>query len=160
MTAGQRLRHSDCITQGIRVKVRSYYVPSHSSPSLSQFFFAYDVSISNESDKTVQVRSRHWIITNGQGRVEEVKGPGVVGEQPILRPGESFEYTSACPLQTSYGTMEGSYETAVFDRDDGNLNAAAAVRSVLSPPPSINVKIGRFALNAVREQSSLAECEV
>ena len=155
-TAAQRLRQSDCVTQGARVKVESYYVPSHSSPSLSQFFFAYDVRISNESDLTIQVKNRHWIVTNGHGRVEEVKGPGVVGEQPILRPGESFEYTSACPLQTSYGTMEGFYETVVFQGDDVNLSA---VQNALSPPRSIDVKIGRFSLNAARDQTHLVECE-
>ena len=136
--------NSDCVTHGVRVKVSSYYVPSRSSPHLGQFFFTYKVHIANESDKTVQVRNRHWVITNAQGRVDEVKGPGVVGEQPILRPGEDFEYTSACPLQTSYGTMEGKYEMIVFDRDSFDLEEAHR----------IEVKIGRFSLNATSEQPS------
>lgn len=135
---------SDCVTHGVRVKVSSYYVPSRSSPHLGQFFFTYKVQITNESDKTVQVRNRHWVITNVQGRVDEVKGPGVVGEQPILRPGEFFEYTSACPLQTSYGTMEGKYEMIVFDRDSFDLEEAHR----------IEVKIGRFSLNATSEAPS------
>jgi ApaG protein len=132
---------SDCVTNGIRVKVSSYYVPSRSSPHLGQFFFTYKVQISNEGTKTVQVRNRHWVITNAQGRIDEVKGPGVVGEQPILRPGEFFEYTSACPLQTSYGTMEGKYEMIVFDRDSFDLDEAHR----------IEVKIGKFALNATSD---------
>jgi len=129
---------SDCVTNGIRVKVSSYYVPSRSSPHLGQFFFTYKVQISNEGDKTIQVRNRHWIITNAQGRTDEVKGPGVVGEQPILRPGEFFEYTSACPLQTSYGTMEGKYEMIVFSSDTFDLDEAERME----------VKIGKFSLNA------------
>lgn len=132
---------SDCVTNGVRVKVSSYYVPSRSSPHLGQFFFTYKVQISNESTKTVQVRNRHWVITNAQGRIDEVKGPGVVGEQPILRPGEFFEYTSACPLQTAYGTMEGKYEMIVFDRDSFDLDEAHR----------IEVKIGKFALNATSD---------
>jgi len=132
---------SDCVTNGIRVKVSSYYVPSRSSPHLGQFFFTYKVQISNESSQTVQVRNRHWVITNAQGRIDEVKGPGVVGEQPILRPGEFFEYTSACPLQTSYGTMEGKYEMIVFDRDSFDLDEAHR----------IEVKIGKFSLNATSD---------
>lgn len=132
---------SDCVTNGVRVKVSSYYVPSRSSPHLGQFFFTYKVQIMNESDKTVQVRNRHWVITNAQGRVDEVKGPGVVGEQPILRPGEFFEYTSACPLQTSYGTMEGKYEMILFDKDSFDLDEAHR----------IEVKIGKFSLNATSD---------
>jgi len=129
---------SDTVTDGVRVRVNSYYVPSRSSPHLGQYFFTYKVHIANESMDTVQVRNRHWVITNAQGRTDEVKGPGVVGEQPILRPGEFFEYTSACPLQTSYGTMEGTYEMMVFSGDSLDIDDAQR----------INVKIGRFALSA------------
>ncbi len=140
---------SDEITQGVRVKVSSYYVPSRSSPHLGQFFFTYKVQISNESAHTVQVRNRHWVITNSNGRVDEVKGPGVVGEQPILRPGEFFEYTSACPLQTSTGTMEGKYEMLIFDRGSFDMDDA----------DRMEVKIGKFTLNATTEVKSY-DCQI
>ena len=93
---------ADGVTEGIRVRVESRYLPDRSSPRVGQFFFTYRVNISNENaDKTVQVRDRHWVITDAGGRTNEVKGPGIVGEQPILRPGEKFDYTSFCPLQVS-----------------------------------------------------------
>ena len=100
---------SDTVTNGIRVKVESMYVPERSSPRESQYFFAYHVRISNEGPEAAQLLSRHWIITNADGEVQEVKGPGVVGEQPLLGPGDDFEYTSFCPLGTAVGTMHGSY---------------------------------------------------
>src|SRR5262245_28008928 len=89
---------SEALTRGIRVKVRSSYLPERSRPDQGQWMFIYTVRIANEGTRTVQLISRHWVITDGNGRVEEVRGPGVVGEQPILEPGESFEYTSGCPL--------------------------------------------------------------
>ena len=101
---------SEAITQGIRVRVRSVYLPDRSHPDQNQWLFAYTVRIANESTRTVQLISRHWIITDGQGRVEEVRGRGVVGEQPLLEPGTSFEYTSGCPLKTPFGTMHGTYQ--------------------------------------------------
>ncbi len=100
---------SEASTRGIRVHVRSQYIAERSRPELGQWFFAYHVRIANESQHAVQLVSRHWIITDAHGNVQEVRGPGVVGEQPWLEPGEAFEYTSACPLPTSFGTMEGSY---------------------------------------------------
>lgn len=75
-----------------------------------QWFFLYTITIVNDGSDTVQLLSRHWVITDGAGRVEEVKGPGVVGEQPVLAPNESFTYTSGCPLTTSFGVMEGTYQ--------------------------------------------------
>lgn len=101
---------SEAVTRGIRVEVKSVYVPERSDPDEKQWFFAYQVRVSNEGAETTQLVSRHWIITDADAHVEEVKGPGVVGEQPVLRPGESFEYTSACPLPTPVGTMQGSYQ--------------------------------------------------
>jgi ApaG protein len=101
---------SDAVTRGVRVEVRSSYVPERSAPSQSQYFFAYRVRITNEGEETVQLVSRHWVITDGDGHVEHVRGPGVVGEQPVLGPGQSFEYTSFCPLPTPIGSMHGSYE--------------------------------------------------
>ncbi len=101
---------SEAITHGIRVHVRSTYVAERSEPENDEWFFAYTILITNESNDTVQLLSRHWFITDSDGEVQQVKGPGVVGQQPILGSGESFEYTSACPLTTSFGTMHGTYQ--------------------------------------------------
>jgi ApaG protein len=101
---------SEAVTRGVRVQVVSELVPERSSPKDGQWFFLYRVRIRNEGDGTVALRSRHWVITDANGRIEEVRGPGVVGKQPVLAPGEGFEYTSACPLHTSFGVMHGSYQ--------------------------------------------------
>ena len=101
---------SDTTTRGVRVEVQSSYVPERSAPRDSRYFFAYKIRISNRSEETVQLLSRHWVITDGDGNVEHVRGPGVVGEQPVLEPGESFEYTSFCPLPTPIGSMHGTYQ--------------------------------------------------
>ncbi len=101
---------SEAVTRGIRVTVRSRYVSERSNPTLGTWFFAYTVRIANESDERAQLMSRHWIITDAHGRIEEVQGPGVVGEQPVLDPGEDYEYTSACPLPTPFGSMRGTYQ--------------------------------------------------
>jgi ApaG protein len=101
---------SEAVTNGIRVRVQSEYAADKSRPALREWFFLYTVRISNEGRDVVQLVTRHWIITDATGHVEEVKGPGVVGQQPILRPGESFEYTSGCPLTTPFGVMEGTYQ--------------------------------------------------
>lgn len=101
---------SEATTRGVRVHVEPRFDPSRSRPEQSQWFFLYTVTITNHGREAVQLLTRHWIITDGTGRVEEVRGPGVVGEQPILGPDEAFEYTSGCPLGTDVGTMEGSYQ--------------------------------------------------
>lgn len=101
---------STATTRGIRVTVDARFSPEHSSPERAHWFFLYTITIENTSDLTVQLLTRHWIITDGEGRVEEVQGPGVVGEQPVLMPGESFEYTSGCPLTTPLGSMVGTYQ--------------------------------------------------
>ena len=106
---------SEQTTRGLRVRVRSRFIPEHSDPSNDAWLFAYTVTITNEGDETVQLISRHWIITDADGKTEEVRGPGVVGAQPILKPRETFEYTSACPLPTSFGTMHGSYQMVTED---------------------------------------------
>ncbi len=106
---------SDATTRGVRVQVQPSYVPERSAPRQGQYFFAYRVRISNVGDETVQLVSRHWVITDGEGRVEHVRGPGVVGEQPVLAPGETFEYTSFCPLPTPIGSMHGSYQMVTAD---------------------------------------------
>lgn len=100
---------SETVTNGIRVHTQSFYVPERSAPRESQYFFAYRIRISNEGENAARLLSRHWIITNANLEKEEVSGPGVVGEQPLLAPGEAFEYTSFCPLTTAVGTMQGSY---------------------------------------------------
>jgi ApaG protein len=97
-------------TRGISVSVRPIYLDERSSPKDSQYVWAYQVLIANRSDNTVQLRSRHWLITNARGELNEVKGPGVVGEQPILKPGEDYEYASGAQLATSSGIMAGTYQ--------------------------------------------------
>ena len=101
---------SEAVTRSIRVSVEAEYAPSRSRPAEQQWFFLYTITIANEGGDTVQLLTRHWIITDGSGHVEEVRGPGVIGEQPVLAPGESFTYTSGCPLTTPFGMMEGTYQ--------------------------------------------------
>jgi ApaG protein len=97
-------------TRSIKVIVKPYYLEDQSSPVENHFVWAYHVRIENHGPETVQLRRRHWRITDGMGRQQDVRGPGVVGEQPVLAPGESFEYTSGTPLNTPSGIMVGSYE--------------------------------------------------
>ena len=96
-------------TRGIRVRVIPQFLEDQSAPDENRFFWAYAVEITNEGKETVQLKTRHWRITDATGRVEEVRGPGVVGETPVLAPGEAFSYTSGCPLRTPSGIMAGSY---------------------------------------------------
>jgi Uncharacterized protein affecting Mg2+/Co2+ transport len=100
---------SDATTRGIRIQVSSIYLPERSSPQEQYYFFAYQVRITNIGNETAQLLSREWIITDSNGNIERVVGPGVVGEQPVLVPGASFEYTSYCPLRTPVGSMHGAY---------------------------------------------------
>ena len=113
---------SETVTNGIRVKVTSRF--SHAEAHRQRWYFTYTVRIANEGTETVQLVSRHWIITNGSNEVEEVKGPGVVGHQPTLTPGQAFEYTSGCPLQTPFGSMRGTYR--MVTRDGAEFNAEIA----------------------------------
>ena len=99
----------EAVTRGIRVAVTPRFVSEESSPEEGKFFFAYTVEITNLGEERVQLRSRYWRIVDGQGQLQEVRGLGVVGKQPVLGPGESFSYTSGCPLTTPDGTMEGRY---------------------------------------------------
>ena len=117
------LRTSDTTTRGIRIEVQSTYMPERSSPRDSQYLFEYQVRISNVGTETAKLISREWIITNADGEVERVKGPGVVGEQPLLAPGAAFEYRSFCQLKTSVGSMQGSYQmvTPAGDRFDAMI---------------------------------------
>ena len=100
---------SEATTRGVTVTVRASFVPDQSQPEAGRWFFAYRIRITNTGADTVQLISRHWIITDANGNEEEVEGPGVVGEQPLLQPGESFTYSSGCPLTTKAGAMRGWY---------------------------------------------------
>lgn len=100
---------SDTTTRGIRIQARSEYEPERSSPAERYYFFSYRIRIENVGDQTAQLLSRLWVITDDRGEVTHVEGPGVVGETPVLAPGDAFEYTSFCPLPTPVGTMEGHY---------------------------------------------------
>jgi ApaG protein len=115
---------SEAVTNNVRVEVESQYAPERSQPFQNEWFFTYTVRITNERDETVQLLSRHWIITDSTGHSQEVKGPGVVGEQPTLSPGESFQYTSGCPLPTSTGVMRGTYQMVTEDGDHFDVEIA------------------------------------
>lgn len=105
------------VTPQIQVAVKCNYVPSESNPEQHYHFFAYHISILNGGSRPAQLMSRHWIITDAFGRTEEVRGPGVVGLQPKIQPGQTFEYESACPLATSSGSMKGSYQMVSEEGD-------------------------------------------
>ena len=96
-------------TQGVRVTVLSHYDSERSEPDEHRYFWTYQVEIANVGTRTVQLTHRHWRITDAHGRQEDVRGPGVVGEQPLLKPGQSFRYASGCPLKTPSGIMAGTY---------------------------------------------------
>ncbi len=112
----------EAVTRGIRISVTPRYLDDQSAPEDSEFFWAYTIEITNETKETVQLRSRVWHITDGLGNTEEVRGPGVVGEQPVIIPGGSFSYTSGCPLCTPSGIMVGSYQ---MEGEDGALFVVA-----------------------------------
>jgi len=119
------------VTEGIRVTVEATYLPERSSPDEGSYAFAYTVTIANETAPRVQLRRRHWIITDGNGHVEEVEGPGVVGQQPVLDAGEAHRYTSGAVLATPIGTMEGTYEMHV---EGGRVFQARIPRFALQVP--------------------------
>jgi ApaG protein len=100
----------EAITRGVTVRVRPTYLPLQSEPAISRHVWAYTVEIENRGPEPIQLITRHWIITDAMNRVEEVKGDGVRGEQPMLKPNEAFRYTSSCPLPTASGAMRGSYQ--------------------------------------------------
>jgi len=126
---------STAITEGIRVSVESRYLPEQSVPLAHRYVWAYTVRISNEGKTAARLVSRHWIITDAEGRVQEVRGPGVVGEQPHLEPGQSFQYTSGCVLTTCRGTMAGKYQMV---RDDGTSFEAEIAPFALELPVNLN----------------------
>jgi ApaG protein len=127
---------SEAITNNVRVEVESQYVPQRSRPFENQWLFSYTVRITNERYETVQLLSRHWIITDATGHTEEVKGPGVVGERPVLGPGEAFQYTSACPLSTSSGVMRGTYQ--MVTEDGQHFDVEIAPFALREPPYTVH----------------------
>lgn len=130
---------SDIVTKGIRVKAVAQFVPEQSDTGSNEYYYTYRIEIRNEGEQTVRLLTRHWVIINSYGDQEEVRGEGVVGQTPTLEPGASFEYTSFCPLDTNFGTMEGSYE---FVDEDGN---------------HFDVAIGRFFLATTAPKMIISE---
>jgi ApaG protein len=127
---------SEAVTKDIRVRVKAAYDPSRSSPYQNNWFFLYTVRITNEGPDTVQLVSRHWIITDAMGKVQEVRGAGVVGNQPILEPGESFEYTSGCPLTVPFGSMHGTYQMVNGRKEQFDIEIAPF--ELVEPQTTIN----------------------
>jgi ApaG protein len=127
---------SEATTRDIRVRVKAQYDPGRSNPNQNQWFFLYTVRITNEGPNTVQLISRHWVITDAMGKVQEVRGPGVIGHQPVLAPGESFEYTSGCPLTVPFGSMEGTYQM-INDRDE-HFDIEIAPFTLMEPNSAVN----------------------
>ncbi len=126
---------SDTTTNGIRVQARVRYAPERSQPAAKLYYFVYTITLTNVGVETAQLISRHWIITDGNQHVEEVRGPGVVGETPVLAPGQSFSYTSQCVLRTEFGTMRGTYQMV---RPDGDGFDAVIAPFVLALPTAVN----------------------
>jgi len=128
----------EATTRAIRVTVRPQYLPDQSDPADSQYVWAYHVRIENQGEKTVQLRSRHWRITDGLGRSQEVRGPGVIGKTPMLRPGEVFEYTSGTPLSTSSGIMSGTYQMVSETGEKFDIEIPAFSLDTPAAPRSLN----------------------
>jgi ApaG protein len=125
-------------TRAIQVSVKPTFIEAESSPGDNRYFWAYTIEITNMGDEVVRLRSRHWRITDGNGRTEEVRGAGVVGKQPLLKPGETFSYTSGCPLTTSSGIMVGTYQ---MQNEEGELF------SIAIPPFSLDLPDQRRTVN-------------
>lgn len=119
----------------IAIELATQYLPDQSDPDAERYFFAYTVTVTNIGSVAVQLISRHWIIVDAAGKVEEVRGLGVVGHQPLLKPGESFDYTSGCPLPTPVGTMRGSYQMVA---EDGSRFEATIPEFVLAMPRTLH----------------------
>lgn len=127
----------EAVTRGIRIRVTPQFIEEESDPDEDRYFWAYTIDITNEGEETVQLRSRHWRITDAEGHTEEVRGPGVVGKTPTLPPGGSFRYTSGCPLATPSGIMVGTYQMTT---EEGEL---------------FNVTIPAFSLDSPHTKRSL-----
>jgi len=131
----QDMQISSTTTEGIRIVVRSSYLAEQSAPLAGRYAFSYEVRIWNEGPQAAQLRARHWTITDSTGKVQEVCGPGVVGEEPLLRPGAHFEYTSRAVLETPRGEMRGSY---LMQRPNGRVFDAVIAPFALAQPHSLN----------------------
>jgi ApaG protein len=123
------------MSQNINVDVDTLYIESESSPVNSQYVFAYTITITNTGTEAAKLMTRHWIITDANGHIEEVRGDGVVGEQPHLKPGEGFQYTSGAVLKTPVGTMSGSYQMVA---DNGSNFEAEIPEFILSSPRTLH----------------------
>ena len=122
-------------SETVEIKTVSRFLPEQSDLSANRYVFAYHITISNRGEQTVQLLTRHWIITDAEENVQEVQGVGVVGQQPVLRPGESFEYTSGCSIATPVGTMKGSY---FMQADDGRQFDAPIAEFTLAMPRTLH----------------------
>lgn len=122
-------------TEGIRITVRPAFWPERSQPAQEQFAFTYTIEIFNQGEVAAQLKSRHWVITDANGRAEEVRGEGVVGKKPHLGPGERFEYTSWAMLRTPFGSMRGSY---FMERPDGAVFEAKIGEFALTMPNALH----------------------
>lgn len=125
-------------TRGVRVRVTPTYLDGESEPEEGRWVWAYHIEIENRGDVEVQLLARRWVITDAMGHVEEVRGPGVVGEQPVIAPGQSYAYASGCPLATSSGSMQGAYRM---------VDETGASFDVAIPPFSLDVPDARRVLN-------------
>jgi ApaG protein len=126
---------SEATTRGVRVSVLAEYSPERSRPDQQQWFFLYTITIANTGSETVQLLSRHWIITDATGHIEEVRGPGVIGQQPVIEPGEEFTYTSGASIDTSFGTMEGTYRMVTGGGQEFDV---AIAKFTLSEPYTVH----------------------
>ncbi|MEG3160249.1 Co2+/Mg2+ efflux protein ApaG [Sphingomonas sp. LB2R24] len=122
-------------TDGVTVRVSVSYLPEQSEPERGRWFWAYHIRLENEGTETVQLLTRHWVITDGRGARHSVEGEGVVGEQPVIEPGASFDYVSGCPLATPSGAMQGNYRMV---REDGALFDVEIPRFSLFAPAVLN----------------------
>ncbi|MFP4368873.1 MAG: Co2+/Mg2+ efflux protein ApaG [Candidatus Kapaibacterium sp.] len=128
---------SIAVTEGIKIEVEPEFIPKELAPGEAPYYFSYRVTISNEGEKYAKLQSRHWIIIDAEGRREDVEGEAVVGYKPELHPGDTFTYTSYCPLDTPWGTMEGTYKMI---RDDGSEFRAKIERFYLVSPEAVEEK--------------------
>ncbi len=126
---------SEAVTRGVRVSVRTVFLADHSDPANDYWMYAYEVTLTNEGSEMVQLLRRHWIITNFHGVEEHVRGPGVVGETPRIAPGQSYVYTSGCPIETVVGTMHGSFQMVTASGEEFDAEVAPFT---LAQPYAVN----------------------
>lgn len=131
-----RSRSSEVVTNGFRISVEPSYLPEQSDPDARKFLFAYRIRIGNESARAAQLVARHWLIIDSMGRRREVDGEGIIGKQPLIRPGHSHEYTSHCDLQTPWGTMEGHYVMRAEGGGDERFTIAIARFFLVAEAPA------------------------